>query len=160
MNRKIKFNVIDVLIVLVLLGCMIGIFLRYDLKSKLGLDSRKTEVEISFLIIGIRQGSTEALVEGDTIYWKQNGMEIGQLMSKEVSNSETWVLDENYNKYIKNFDDLSYDVRGVIKAKGNIKESGFMLNGTQYLAPGKTFEVESKNISVALTITNIRQIVQ
>ncbi|MCL2517198.1 MAG: DUF4330 family protein [Oscillospiraceae bacterium] len=156
MKTKARFNIIDFLIIIVVIGCIIGVALRYELYNKM-LSSNKDEVEISFFINGVRIGSTEAMVEGDIFYWKQNGLEIGKLLSKEVSNREVFVLDNEYN-YVKKYDDRRYDVRGVIVSKGIIKEDGFKLNGTQFLAPGKTFEVQSKNITVYITITDIKKI--
>lgn len=157
MNIKGRFNIIDFLIVVAIIGCIAGVFLRYDLASKIGLNRNKDEVEISFVVVGLREGATEALFEGDTIYWKQNGMEIGKLISKEVTPAVHYILDENY-EYQKRYNDYRYDVRGVISVKGNMTESGFMLNGTQFIAPGKELMIESKNISTTITVTDVKQI--
>lgn len=157
MNVKGRFNIIDFLIIVAIIGCISGVFLRYDIAAKIGLNRNKDEVEISFIVVRLREGSTEALMEGDTIYWKQNGMEIGKLISKEVTPAVHYILDENY-EFQKRYNDYRYDVRGVISAKGNMTESGFMLNGTQFIAPGKELMIESKNISTTITVTNVKHI--
>jgi len=157
MKTKGKFNVIDFLIIIAVIGCIMGVVLRYDLANTSVLNSNRDEVEISFFINGVRIGSTEAMVEGDTFYWKANGMEIGKLLSKEVSNREVPMLDANYN-YVIDYNALQYDVRGVILSKGILDDDGFKLKGTQFLAPGKTFEIQSKNITVYITITDIKKI--
>ena len=158
MKLKGKFNIIDFLIIVAVIGCIAGVFLRYDLATKVGLNSNKDEVEISFIVVSIRRESTEALLEGDTIYWEQNGMEIGKLLSKEVTEEVKYVLDENY-EYNKKFNEIRFDVRGVILAKGNMTENGFMLNGTQFIAPGKELKIQSKNITTSVTVTSVRHIV-
>jgi len=158
MKLKGKFNIIDFLIIVAVIGCIAGVFLRYDLATKVGLNSNRDEVEISFIVVSIRRESTEALIEGDTIYWEQNGMEIGKLLSKEVGEEVKYVLDGNY-EYNKKFNEIRYDVRGVILAKGNMTENGFMLNGTQFIAPGKELKIQSKNITTSVTVTGVRHIV-
>jgi hypothetical protein len=156
MKSRVKFNIIDFLIIIAVLGCIAGVAIRFDLAGKLGLNSNKDEVEISFLILNIRVGSVNALNEGDTFYLgTTNGTEFGKLLSKEVTNSESYVLDDNF-AYHKVYNDLRYDVRGVFSAKGSKTDSGFMLNGTQFMAPGKTIMIESKNISVSITILSIK----
>lgn len=157
MKIKGKFNIIDFLIIVTVIGCIAGVFLRYDLASKIGLNRNKDEVEISFLVMGLREGSTLALVEGDTIYWEQNGMEIGKLLSKDIMEGSHYILDEDF-EFHKRYNQLRFDVRGVISAKGNMTENGFMLNGTQFIAPGKELKIQSKNITTTVTVTEIRQI--
>jgi len=157
MKTKGRFNIIDFFIIIAVLGCIIGVVLRYDLTNTSVLNSSRDEVEISFFINGVRIGSTEAMVEGDIFYWKANGMEIGKLLSKEVSNREVFVFDGEYN-YVKRYHAFQYDVRGVILSKGILDDDGFKLKGTQFLAPGKTFEIQSKNITVYITITDIKKI--
>lgn len=157
MKTKSKFNVIDFFIIVAVIGCIIGVVLRYDLASKIGLSGNKDEVEISFLVIGLREGSTEALIEGDTLYWQQNGMEIGKLLSKTISQTEHFVLNDEY-EYQKQYNDLRYDVRGVISAKGSMTDSGFMLNGTQFIAPGKDLTIQTKNITTTITVTEVKLI--
>lgn len=157
MKSKGKFNIIDFLIIVTVIGCIAGVVLRYDLASKIGLNRNKDEVEISFLVMGLRIGSTEALVEGDILYWEQNGLEIGKLVSKEITEGVHYVLDENF-EYHTQYNEMRYDVRGVISATGNMTESGFMLNGTQFIAPGKQLKIQSKNITTTITITEIRHI--
>ena len=157
MKVKGKFNIIDFLIIVAIIGCAAGVFLRYDLATKIGLNSNKDEVEISFVVVGLREGSTEALVEGDTIYWEQNGMELGKLVSKEISEAVHYILDDNF-EYQKQYNKIRFDVRGVISAKGNMTDGGFMLNGTQFIAPGKELKIQSKNISTTVTVTAVKHI--
>jgi hypothetical protein len=157
MKVKGKFNIIDFFIIVAIVGCVAGVFMRYDLATKIGLNSNKDEVEISFVVVGLREGSTEALVEGDTIYWEQNGMEIGKLVSKEISEAVHYILDDNY-EYQKQYNKIRFDVRGVISSKGNMTDGGFMLNGTQFIAPGKELKIQSKNISTTVTVTAVKHI--
>lgn len=157
-DKKIRFNIVDLIIVLAVVGCIVGVAVRYDFAGKLGIDSTTDEVEISFLVMNIRNSSYEAFNVGDAFYWKQNSMKIGELVSlDEPYPAETYILNDS-NEYKMDFSDTRCDVRGKILASGKVTSDGFMLAGTQFLAPGKTLLVESKYVSVTLTITDISSV--
>ena len=84
-------------------------------------------------------------------------MEIGTLKEATGSYSEVFIPTSDL-KMVKSFRDDRYDVRGVFSATGAMTESGFMLGGSQFLAPGKSLNVISKNIDVTLTITKITKV--
>jgi len=156
-KNKIRFNIIDFIIVIAIIGCIVGVALRYNVVDRIGISSLNDTVEIEFVIFNIRPTSYDAMVKGDTFYWKQNNMEIGVLKEATGSYSETFIQTEDL-KMVKHLRDDRYDVRGTFVAKGAMTESGFMLNGTQFLAPGKSLNVISKNIDVTLTITKITKV--
>ena len=56
---------------------------------------------------------------------------------------------------VKAVNDSRYDVTGVIRASGIFTDDGFMLDGTQYIGPGKEMILQSKNITVTVTITAV-----
>lgn len=153
-KKKRRFNIIDLLIILALVAVVAAIGFRYNLVEKIGVKSEEDTVVISFLIQDIKETSADALVLGDMFYWEVNKMLIGELISKKPSFAEAFI-ENNEGILVKLYNENSYDVRGEIKAKGKIKDDGFMLGGTQFLAPGKILYVESKNIMVNITITNI-----
>ena len=157
-KTKRKFNLVDFIIVIAVIGCIAGVAVRYDFASKLGMNSSNDEVEISFLVMGIRNSSYEAFHVGDEFYWKQNSMRVGELVELgDLQQAESYILDEN-NQYKISYNEQRCDVRGKILAKGKMTSDGFMLAGTQFLAPGKSMLVESQYVSVTLTITDIVKI--
>ena len=83
-KKRIRFNIIDLVIVIAVIGCFCGIAMRYNVMDKIGLNNARDKVEIEFRIIGIRPTSFDAMVKGDTFYWQQNNMKIGTL--KEALN--------------------------------------------------------------------------
>lgn len=134
-----------------------GVAFRYNILDRIGIKSNEDTVIISFLIRDIKESSADALVVDDIFYWETNKMEIGKLISKKPSFAEAFV--ENLDGIlVKTYNENSYDVRGEIIAKGRIKDGNFMLGGTQFLAPGKTLYVSSRNIMVNMLITKITQI--
>lgn len=152
-----KPNVIDFLIIILIIGCVAGVAIRYDIVSKLGVNSNNVTAEVSFLIEGIRDTSVEALVVDDEFFWAQNEMPLGTLKSREASPAVVYVV-KNDLEIVEATNEQRYDVRGTLQATGVMTADGFMLGGTQYIGAGKQMNVKSKNISVTMTITDVRVI--
>ena len=47
------------------------------------------------------------------------------------------------------------DIRGSFVSEGKMSESGFLIGGTQYVAPGMTTLVYLPNINVNILITDV-----
>ena len=156
-KKRIRFNIIDLVIVIAVIGCFSGIALRYNVMNKIGLNNARDHVEIDFQIIGIRPTSFDAMVKGDTFYWQQNNMKIGTLKEAVSEYNKTYIVKDDQSIVCYEREDR-YDVRGTILAEGILTEDGFMLNGTQQISPGKELKVESKNIAVTMTVTRIKPI--
>jgi len=153
-KNKIRFNIIDFMIIIAVIGCVVGVALRYNVMDRIGLSSTTNVVEIDFEIFSIRPTSFDAMVKGDTFYWKQNNMEIGVLKEAQSHYSEVFMVNDDL-ELVKTFRDDRYDVQGTFTASGSMTDSGFMLGGTQFIAPGKQLTVYSKNIEVTLTVTAV-----
>ena len=48
-KNKIRFNIIDFVIIIALIGCIVGVALRYNVVDKIGLSSHSDNVEIETL---------------------------------------------------------------------------------------------------------------
>jgi hypothetical protein len=47
------------------------------------------------------------------------------------------------------------DIRAVLSVKGTMTESGFMLDGTTYVAPNMTLSLNTAKLSVVATVIDI-----
>ena len=75
---------------------------------------------------------------------------------KSVEVYKAYALAENLNgEPIQTENDLRRDVRGVITVTGTMTADGFMLNGTTYIAAGKSFKLTNKDIQVTVLITAV-----
>jgi len=90
-------------------------------------------------------------------YWE--GINIGTCKSIDVQKAVAYIADENGQcKRVEREDKCN--VKIVLSASGTYTDSGFMLSGTTYLAPGKRFEVYSLNICSNGLITEIVEVNQ
>lgn len=152
---RLKPNIIDFTIILLIIGVLVGVAVRYDLASKISADSRQVEAEVTFLIEGIRDTSVAALVEGDEFYWVQNDMYIGRLKEAVQSAPARVYVVRDDMVISSTVNPERYDATGTLVVSGLMEDGGFMLNGTQYIGPGKQMNVKSRNIKVNITIMSI-----
>ena len=66
-KNKIRFNIIDFMIIIAVIGCVVGVALRYNVMDRIGLSSTTNVVEIDFEIFSIRPTSFDAMVKGEKL---------------------------------------------------------------------------------------------
>ena len=151
---KVRFNIIDFIIIVVVIGCIAGVVIRFNVVDKLVLDTKRDEVKISFAVAGISPQIANSINDGDEFYVVGSEELLGTLLSHSLSNAHTVVSNEN-GYPVESYDETLRDVRGVFAAAGVSGEDGFLLGGTLFLAPGKTLSVESRNVRISLIIREI-----
>lgn len=154
---KRRFNVIDLLIVLVLLAVAAAAVIRAVTKSaenKRSLPELKN-AEISFLIEGISVAQADYIVLGDTLRCGENLL--GTVKSLDFQRA-AFLSENGEGKAVAVYSDTAYDIRGVISSEGSSEENGFLLNGTVPLAPGQTLSVRGSGIVFTLLITDISRL--
>ena len=153
-NGKLRFNIIDLLIVVIVLGCIAGAVIRYNVIDRIVLDTTRDEVKISFMVSGVTPQIAGAIVDGEEFYVVGSDYTIGVLTEHNISNA--LIVEANDNgQPVESFDDTLRDVRGSFRSHGVVREDGFFLGGTMFLAPGKTLIAESKSVRFSLIITEI-----
>ncbi len=156
-KKRVRFNAIDFLIVVVVIGCIVGVFMRYNLAERFGVNVAEHKAEISFLIKEMDNTAVEAMVVGDAFY-KQNGVLIGYLKERTAVASESYMADSRGLPKVL-YSDTESDVTGVLAATGTFAEDGsFTLAGGHFIAPGTELEVSSPHIRITLLITDIQQL--
>ncbi|MBQ3100423.1 MAG: DUF4330 family protein [Clostridia bacterium] len=153
-SDKIRFNIIDFLIIVIAIGCIAGVIMRYDIIDKIVVDRERDEVSVSFMITGISPQISDQIKDGDEFYVVGANTRLGVLEDHTVSNAEK--VEANENGFpVRSYDDTSRDVRGTFTSYGVNNEDGFFLGGTLFIAPGKTLTIESRNVRISVIITEI-----
>ena len=153
---KVRFNIIDFLIIVIVIGCIAGVIMRYDIIDKIVVDRDRDEVSVSFMITGISPQIADQIMIGDEFYVVGASNKLGVLADHTVTNAEK--VEANENGFpVRSYDDTSRDVRGTFRSYGVNNDDGFFLGGTLFIAPGKTLTIESRNVRISVIITEISQ---
>ena len=65
---KVRFNIIDFDIIVIVIGCVVGVVIRFNVIDKLVLDTVRDDVRISFAVSGISPQIANSIVDGDEFF--------------------------------------------------------------------------------------------
>ncbi len=156
-GKRIRFNVIDLLIILVIIAVVGTVLVRYDVADKIGKASVEDSARITLLVQSIREEACNAVNDGDEISWVQESARMGEVVRKEVSPAVLYSSRED-GVIIKNESALTYDLRCTVDTKGMISKDGYLLNGVSYIAPGKTVTIRNRDITLSAIVLSVDQI--
>lgn len=153
-KKRIRFNVIDVLILLIAAGLIISTVMRYQSRTDLPKAEAQTAVEVKFLIENMSETLVSGVVFGESVYLVDSGRLFGTLKSADFQKAQIRCTKDDGTPVIIE-SDRSYDVRGVLTAEGIFSERGFFLGGEQYLAPGLSLSIRTPSMTADILITDI-----
>ena len=154
MKSKIKFNVIDFLILLVIVIAVFTVFFRSGLNDTI-VDARTSKtIEMTVRINNVQEETFDILQIDDVLYAQFDSIELGKITAKSYRPAETYIaLDDGtiQKTYIPN----RYDIFLTIEGKGNSTKEGNMLNGNLFVASGSYLAVYTNDVSFNLEVTSV-----
>lgn len=156
-KNKIRFNAIDVFIIIALIGCIVGLVLRYQLVDLIRNSDGENNAIISFRVSNIQEASKDYINDGDKFFIVEgsNKLDFGTVKGKiDWAPSEVYNFD-NEGNYVLSSKTGRIDVRGKVLASGMFTDEGFLLGDTKYIAPGSSISVQSSKIEITIQITDI-----
>lgn len=156
-KKSVRFNVFDVLIILVALACVAAIIVRAKFISGDTLDEKIT---IGFIVPGVMKSTadkmTADLTEGAKLYLSSTDEEIGYIVS--IGSEKSTVYAENESGEIKRVEHPnSMNVTGVCVLYGKTGTDGFLIGGTTAATLSEVIYVYSDTIDFSMTITNVSE---
>lgn len=157
--RRIRFNLVDLVLIIAVLACVTGVYLRYNVSEQFGVNHELNTFTLSFEINNIRYTSADAFPEGDAFYLKSPDKLLGTLLSIDSTSPTEVVYTDDKGNYKTAYypEDTRIDLTGRLQTTGIMTESGFLLDGNTFLAPGQTYAVQTPRIDISVTITAIEE---
>ncbi len=152
-KQRIRFNLIDLLIIFTVLALIVSIVMRQHAKNALSGPEEQISVEVEFLIQKLSSDLFNSIVIGDTVMTDAE-QKMGVLKSADFQKSETYYTGSD-GVPVLTFSDQYYDVRCVLTAEGTQSDRGFLLGGESYLAPGQNLRVKTPHFTADILITDI-----
>ena len=116
-KTRVRFNALDIVILLALILLIAGIFLRGRLASATGTDSKSETVEIVFYVNDVKKETGEAPLLGEKVFWKQNSMQIGEIVETFSSPAEIYTECADGTTALS-YDEERCDLRITVRAAG------------------------------------------
>ena len=174
-SRKLHFNVIDVLIIVLVVACIVAAVLRFTVLDNLFKNNEQKEYTLTFKVDSLTSAQLEAILlsadETDTgdnwVYLSDGETKLGELIRLGEQNTETlYFVNEKGEtvaaKYsdsdIENDEDVTWTITGTITCYGVYNNTnGFLLNGKQYIAANSELDVRTKYCDFVLSVVSIEE---
>ncbi len=156
-TKKFKFNVLDLVIIIVAVACVAGLVIRSSLADK--IIQKDVEAKVTFMITNVRTDvARESLLEGDIYYCREFNGKFGEICdidkfefspAKQYYRGEDGILVESTLNHRS-------DVVGYMKVSGRFDdEVGFLVDGVNQISPGARFEVNSAHRKMEIEIISV-----
>jgi hypothetical protein len=158
-SRKIKFNIIDVVIILFIILAVIGIFIRYDIADDINFNASGETFEIEFIVEKILSGTEVYLQAGEKFYINIERTEIG--MVKEIIDIREAVenVPTNHGEIVKSTLPDRVDVTGIMTSRGRTTADGsIMLNGNIFVTENKEFFIHTGKRECWIRVMSIKKV--
>ena len=154
-KKKLRFNILDLLIVAVVIICIAGVLLRGGAETTDPKLETQTAI-VTYKISNIQSASQHCFQEGDRIYSQTLDCDMGYLVGKvSVTPAVSYVEDDGVIIKVESVSDR-IDLVGQFKCEGKMSESGFSIGGSQYIAPGMSTYAYLPNINATILITDVQ----
>lgn len=157
-KSKLRFNILDFLIIALLVLCIVGALLRGLNKTT----DEKLQVDkaiITFKISNIQEASAKLFAEGMPVYSNSLGCELGKMTGEVETPPAVYYVEDGSEVREAHSATGRIDLIGNIECEGTMtKDGGFKLDGSQYLAPGMTTYASLPQIDVEILITDITMV--
>lgn len=167
---KLRFNVIDVLIVVLVLACIAGIILRFSVLDGMWNTQKLDEYYITFTASNLSYDQLQSIVQAadpdndgvNWVYFADSNTKLGHLTSTLNQNEEKLLFEVDGTPIYVDYPDTEPDenkkwtVTGTVLCLGTYSEiKGFLLNGNQYIGANSEFDVHIRDCDFTITVDNI-----
>ena len=165
-KSRVRFRALDIVIVVLILASVVGVYFRYNLKDMLIGSRNLQNYVVSFEIKDVQDATKDKFEIGHKVYYYGNGELLGELIAVTensdaavhhypavktvVPNGQTEVVEVKYPEGTR------IDISARMMCKGKYTEgAGFLVDGTEYIAPGQTISVMTDYVTFDMIITQI-----
>ena len=153
-KKKHRINIIDLVLILAVLACAAGIFIRSNLHETV-LIRNEQKVRVTILSEALLTESTESMHLNDSFRFSSNNEVFGDLLDLELSPAKLRFFNNDGTVTITHYEDRK-DAVCTFEATGYDTENGFMINGNTFVGCGSTFNLRSKFIEIQCTVLDIQ----
>ncbi|MBE6701010.1 MAG: DUF4330 domain-containing protein [Ruminococcaceae bacterium] len=151
--KKLKFNAVDLLILLVIVGAVIAVAYRGGLKDSLMALRSNDTIVYTVRINNLQESSFNLINIDDKLFADKDDKALGSIVQKEQRPAEKYVTLDT-GEIVKTYMPGRIDVFLTVECKGRVTDEGCMLGGNYFIAAGKYISSYTKNLAFNFEITD------
>ena len=144
--KKIRFNAIDFIILLAILGAVFTVVYRSSLKDSLVAIRSNETIEYTVKINNIQKDSFDMIELDAPVFAQSDDKKLGVIVSKEKRPAETYIVLDS-GEIVKTFIPDRIDVFLTVEATGRVNDEGCMIGGNYFVAAGKYISAYTPKVS-------------
>ena len=157
MNEKprVRFNIIDFLIVIAVIAAILTVVFRGTLTELIGNVIYTQDAVLTLRADGLTEEQIGQISEGDVLYLGDE--KLGNIISKSYENSRGLILDSSGagSVFLSVRDPEHFDITISVNVKGVYSDDGFHLFGKNFVGVGEKLGVISEKYGYEVTIISI-----
>lgn len=155
-NTRSVFNAIDIAILLLILICAVGIYVRYERETSINAGDG-TKYTVEFVCEKVRYTTVDYISVGDDVYFGGTGKKLGTVSGTVVSRPASEEIYSDGKKVTVYYpSDTVIDINGSLSVSGVMTENGFLIGGDTYIAPNSVIEISGQRVDLTVRIVSIR----
>ena len=155
--KKIKFNALDLFILLVLIAAVVSVVLRSGLKDDIVLSRNNDTVVYSIKIKNVQKESFDLISLDDKIFATADDKFMGTVVEKASRPAETYIALDS-GEIMKTYIPERIDIFLTLEAKGKITDEGTMIDGNYFIASGSYISAYTNLLSFNFEVTNVQNL--
>lgn len=152
-NARIKFNAMDLTIILVIIAAVVAIGFRSGLKNSLVALRSNEIITYTVKITNVQEASFDKIYIGDELYHDSDDKLLGTIVEKSSRPAEAYIS-LNDGSITKTYIPDRIDLFLTVECKGRKTDEGCMLGGSYFVAAGKRISAYTDKLSFNLEVTD------
>lgn len=152
-EKRINFNIIDVIIVLLLAALIAGVFFRENISELLSTEQGE-QITYTFEIKQVDSDSLACLNQNTQLFERDSGNSLGKIIS--VYSTPSMVTEVAVDGSILQLEKRGYyDLTIKTIVDGFKSDTGFFADGDILIVPGKTYNINTETAVFIITILSV-----
>ena len=160
-RHRIRFNIFDVVLILLAILCIVGIWQRKNLQNLFSSERGQEAYTVTFEIAIVRKETADCLKVGTELYMDHEGerLAVGTLSQASTGAATVYLQDAMGETVTAIYHPNDFrSVRGVLDSRGIEHDGAFLLGGKLHMAVNQSLTVYTENADFEIRIIGIQKV--
>lgn len=158
--KRVRFTVLDGIIVFLILLCVVGICFRSSIMNMLGFgDDDMTTYKVTFTMIAVDDAYTDYVKHANKLYFS-DGSFVGEVLDGLNATPAVKYIDDGNGSFAVAYypEGTLIDAEGAFVCRGKYSEDGyFSIEGKHIVAAGQSMTLYTDYATLNITVTGVAE---